>query len=42
MKKSGLNLHLETIAKLKEHKPKGVSWDYFLLQLLEAWLKGEE
>ncbi len=38
MKKSGLNIHLETIEKLKEFKPSGVTWDYFLLELLKAWI----
>lgn len=38
MKKSGLNLHLETIEKLRDFKPSGVTWDYFLLDLLKNWL----
>lgn len=38
MKKTGLNLHLETVEKLRDFKPSGVTWDYFLLDLLKNWL----
>lgn len=38
MKKTGLNLHLETVEKLRNFKPGGVTWDYFLLDLLKNWL----
>lgn len=41
MRKSGLNLHLQTIEKLKNSKPCGVTWDYFLLELLKAWLSAK-
>jgi hypothetical protein len=40
--KIGLSLHVKSVEKLKEFKPSGMTWDYFLLELLKAWLaKGQ-
>jgi len=31
-----LKLHSEAFERLKEQKPDGVTWDYYLLSMLEA------